>query len=169
MNPALQSLLARHLRFHRHLLALWRHTAMLAHSTRLAEREPWIEQRQRLLANLRACDGPRLTADTHALLHSAGDHPLSPSALCASAPCAVLRTSVLCTSVLCTLQQRELSLMQSLLSLERVLLRAFNAQRLALARRLLSAQRAGAACSAYRRRGLPAPRPPSRTKPPLTG
>lgn len=144
-----RSLLARHLRFHRHLLALWRHTTLLANSIGLAEREPWVEQRQRLLTDIQACDGPRLAAETHALLHSAGDHPLSP--------------------LLRALQQRELSLMQSLLSLERVLLRALNAQRLALARRLSSTQRAGAACTAYRRRDLPTPPHPSRAKPPLTG
>jgi hypothetical protein len=143
LSTAFSSLLARHLRLHRHLLALWRHTAALPQSLAPAEGqtgwEPWIRQRQRLLANLRACDGPRLTADTQALLHSPGDAPL----------CAALRA----------LQQHELSLMQFLLSLERLLLRALNAQRAALARRLLSAHRAGAACSAYRRRA----------NPPLTG
>jgi hypothetical protein len=149
MNPAFSggelrpSLLARHVRLHRHLLALWRHTAALPHAPDPAAWTTWIQQRQRLLANIQACDSPRLAADTYLVLHSAGDDPL----------CTVLRA----------LQQRELSLMQSLLSLERLLLRALNARRAALARRLLSAQRAGAACTAYRRPHR------SRTESPLTG
>lgn len=84
-----------------------------------------------------ACLSLRPLPPAYALLHSAGDHPPS-----LSAACVVLRA----------LQQRDLSLMESLLSLERVFLRALNARRLAFARRLSSAQHARTACAAYRRR-----------------
>ena len=164
MNHSLSSLLARHLRFHRHLLELWRHTAArytaapphrrVARSAKptaipapkgprdfgfsaSADRQasfawiPWLEHRQLLLDRLQACDGPRLAADTHNLLRASGDHPLAP--------------------MLRTLQDRELSLIQSLLSLETMLRRALAGRRLALARRLLSAQRASTACKSYRR------------------
>lgn len=124
-------LLAGYLRFHRHLLALWRHTADPPDLDQPEDWTPWLTHRQHLLDALAACDGPRLAAETDNLLRASGDHYLA--------------------SMLRALQARGLAMMQSLLSLENMLRRILAGHQLTLARRILSAHRASAACESYQR------------------
>jgi len=146
-------LIARHLRFHHQLLALWRHTAALPQAADPAAWTTWIERRQLLLDRVQASDAPRVMAETNDLLRTSPDDPLSASALCA---------------VLRALQERGLAIMQSLLSLESAVLRLLSGRRLAVARRLLSAHRAHTACATYRRGRRTDPPPDSGAALPVT-
>jgi hypothetical protein len=59
-------LAARHMRFQRELLALWRHTCRAWEAMRADDWAAWVAERQRLVAAVAAQEGARLAADTAA-------------------------------------------------------------------------------------------------------
>ena len=59
-------LAARHMRFQRELLALWRHTCRAWEAMRSDDWAAWVAERQRLVEAVAAQEGAKLAADTAA-------------------------------------------------------------------------------------------------------
>ena len=119
-------LAARHMRFQRELLALWRHTCGAWEAMDSEDWPAWVAERQRLVAAVAAEDGAGLAADTGAA--NAG-----PSA----------------ASRLAAFQELEAGTMEEILRLDRRVRQAARGRLATLSKKLRAAGRAQAARREY--------------------
>lgn len=132
-------LLASHLRLHADLLALWRHTALLAQRFPSGDWHSALRGRAPLLERLHSLDAPRLAADTGRALR---DIPHDDAR----------------ASLLRALQGREMAMMENLLALDKLVQAALAAHLQGVVDRLRRARQARSARDCYRWPARRAPR-----------